>query len=642
MTRFALFLSLGLAAGLAPGCTCKPDPAPSDSGMTCVPDELLCDGDVFQQCSAEGLPVNVQDCATTDQVCVPGQGCLACFPNLQTCDGLDIYQCSPDGLVNELLGSCDGEAGDTCSAGMCANACDLAAINRSNVGCTYWAVDLDNANVGFNLNAASQQFAVVISNPSALIAEVTVTVNDAPFGAPPFEREVDFEVVPPGDLRVIALDPREVDGSPAFEFNTGTNSAVTSNAYKISSTAPIVAYQFNPLDNANVFSNDASLLVPVEALDHEYRVLGWPQTIANVPEQPLIDSREDLRAFLTIVGVDEPTVVNVTLSTAIVGDGGMIPAATPGQMLTFTIGPYDVVNLETGSFGADFSGTIVAADKSVAVFSGSEASDVPTWDTRQTRLCCADHLEEQLFPISTLGLNFVGAKSPARSPMVLAAGGSVAVVDEPEYWVVMAVSEGTTVTTNLPPPQDSFVLFEGQSKVLVSYGDFTIHGSGPLIVGQFMASQETTGISFDLPGGDPAFLLVPPVEQFRDSYLFLTPDKYAFDYVVITAPSGAAISMDGIPLSEEPWASSCELAPAGALTDNTSGETTFYDAIRCQLSFPMIVAGSPPDNILPGMQNDGVHTIEADVPVGVTVGAFDAFVSFSYAAGLNLEQINIF
>ena len=33
------------------------------------------------------------------------------------------------------------------------------------------------------------------------------------------------------------------------------------------SSVPVVAYQFNPLENVNVFSNDASLLKPAEALD---------------------------------------------------------------------------------------------------------------------------------------------------------------------------------------------------------------------------------------------------------------------------------------------------------------------------------------------------------------------------------------
>src|SRR5207244_10445478 len=60
-----------------------------------------------------------------------------------------------------------------------------------------------------------------------------------------------------------------------------------SHAYRVKSSFPVVAYQFNPLENVNVFSNDASLLKPVEALDPGgsteglmYAVLGWPQTIA--------------------------------------------------------------------------------------------------------------------------------------------------------------------------------------------------------------------------------------------------------------------------------------------------------------------------------------------------------------------------
>ena len=68
-------------------------------------------------------------------------------------------------------------------------------------------------------------------------------------------------------------------------FNSGTGTAVTRHAYKVTSDYPIVAYQFNPLDNEMVFSNDASQLLPFTGLNTgvglAYVVPGWPQTIAK-------------------------------------------------------------------------------------------------------------------------------------------------------------------------------------------------------------------------------------------------------------------------------------------------------------------------------------------------------------------------
>jgi len=57
----------------------------------------------------------------------------------------------------------------------------------------------------------------------------------------------------------------------------------------------------------------------------------------------------------------------------------------------------------------------VHADKPVAVFTGSEASDVPFFTTFAIRDCCADHLEEQLFPTSAMGTQFVAVKTPLRT-----------------------------------------------------------------------------------------------------------------------------------------------------------------------------------------------------------------------------------
>ena len=48
--------------------------------------------------------------------------------------------------------------------------------------------------------------------------------------------------------------------------------------------------------------------------------------------------------------------------------------------------------------------------------------------------------------------------------------------------------------------------------------------------------------------GDPAMALAVPVEQFRTSYLFHAPTNYETNYVDVTAPMGATVTLDGAPL----------------------------------------------------------------------------------------------
>src|SRR5690606_37379666 len=100
--------------------------------------------------------------------------------------------------------------------------------------------------------------------------------------------------------------------------------------------------------------------------------------------------------------------------------------------------PFDVINLETAGLNADFTGTLVTADRPVAVFVGSEASDAPRFETYSTRQCCADHLEGQLFPNQTLGMRFIIGRMPPRSVALNNAfldptRDSVAEPNEPEW-----------------------------------------------------------------------------------------------------------------------------------------------------------------------------------------------------------------
>ncbi len=634
-TAFALALALS---------ACKPG---ISEDAICTPGETRCSTNHFQLCSDNGETwVEKEDCG--ENVCALFLGCVACVPGGRGCDGFDIVRCNPDGTGDDVIGTCEASQGDVCNNGECINACQLAAQSRDYEGCEYWAVDLDNAVIADQGAASAQQFSVVLSNASELPAQVTVdfvcrdidAMNPA-YGCTVgewFAVEEDLPVTP-GGLAIIDLDPREVDGSSAPNLNDGPGTFRTMGAYRVRSTAPLIAYQFNPLENVNVFSNDASLLLPTSALDYQYIVLGWPQTIA-LTDDPLTNANIDLRAFLTIVGTEDDTDLQVLLRTDILG-GSDIPAARSGDRITLRINRGEVINLETSGFNADFTGTEIRVDdinKPVAVFIGSEASDSPFYESRLQRSCCADHMEQQVFPERAFGDSFIAVKTPNRSVYLKAGGWDVGVnTDEPEYWRVMATQEDTRVFTNLPPPYDRIPLQRGEAALIEARRDFTIRGTSPIAVAQVPGSQKTTGIPSTLPGGDrppggdPSLILLPPIEQWRDQYLFLVPNKYAFDFLLIAAPIGTEILYDGLPIADV--IDNCEYEIVGKLGEGDN--EVEYIAMRCPLSQPH------PGDV--GFQDDGVHSLEAanGNSFGLVVWGWDSFVSYGYPGGANVRLINL-
>ncbi len=459
----ALVAALAVSCGFDRGDRWLPDEGRGGQ-PACELDAQRC-GDGIERCvtTTEGVGwVTIEDCDAQGKVCAPSLlKCTDCVPDAVECDEQTPRTCSSDGSGFVSSGSaCDTQPGVACRSGTCTDLCASAAERRSNVGCEYWAVDLDNAMIDDSLNAAAQQFAVVVSNPQPdLSATVTIEQDDSAVGAAGAPTQVASAEVPPLGLRVFKLGPREVDGSPEGEYNTGSHTALTRQAYRVTSTVPIIAYQFNPLENVNVFSNDASLLKPVEALTYDpgtlsnaYVVLGWPQTIASTddpatnfnPNNPI-----DLRSFVTIVATREATSIRVRPTARIIGSDS-VPSIDAGGELAIKLEPFEVLNLETDDFNADFTGSAIDADQPIVVFSGGEASDAPFFDSLSGRQCCADHLEEQLDPRRTAGRRFVATVSANRTRALSEAGASIATVTQTDHFRVIAATErGANITTTL-------------------------------------------------------------------------------------------------------------------------------------------------------------------------------------------------
>ena len=106
--------------------------------------------------------------------------------------------------------------------------------------------------------------------------------------------------------------------------------------------------------------------------------------------------------------------------------------------------------------------------------------------------------------------------------------------------------------------------------------------------------------------GDPGMALAVGKEQYRNSYLFHTPTNYTSSFVNIVAPTGATVTLDGVPVS-------------GFIAIGNSG----FGLARVSLSV-----------------GTGNHNISGTQPFGITVYGYGDYTSYWYAGGLNLTKLH--
>ena len=573
--------------------------------LVCEPGKKDCDGNTVIQCNVQGDKwADVQEC-TGQLGCVNGL-CPECYPGDLECKDGDSWTCKQDGSAWELAEECGG----TCMAGKCISPCGNDP-KMSNVGCDYWAVDLDNAKetdaLGITYDAENQQYAVVVSNISST-SEAKVTIHNS-------SNQVDQATVAAGSLHTFNLPAMNVVGSVKGML-----------AYRIQSTIPIVAYQFNPSENKGVFSNDASLLLPVHSLGKEYLVVSKMQDDPN------------FRGFVTIVGV-EPGETTVTVNpTGAVASGNGVPSLAAGSSEEFTLSQYEVLNLETAAMGEDLTGTWILADKRISVFGGSECASSPVtnlcengtckswpqWNCSTMKqcpaLCCCDHLEQQMIPVPAWGKHYAVGHSKFRG-------------NEADTWVVLAAEDGTGIQTN---PQVATIptLDGGEHFTFETKSDFELTANKPVLLVQFLSGEQapdpnpdtcmlgmcmtnlapcTTAqdcgpsampVAGDAGTGDPAMILLPATEQWRTDYMFLVPQNYnGGNFLTLVAPEGATVTLDG------------NVVAAGTIFGNGDFHASIIQV------------------------NAGVHIIQSAHPVSVMVHGYDSYVSYGYSAGMNVQNL---
>lgn len=579
---YKLLAFAAFVAACGPTASSTGDGGGSDVvGGMCAPGTSRCDGTRRLTCS-DGRWQVAEQCAN---VCDDELGCVLCQPGTGTCSGNMSRMCRDDGMGYVDV-YCDPLQGLTCDfeIGVCTGDCAPQNLGRNYIGCDYYPT------VTGNEVDSAFEFAVAVSNTTSAVANVHIEG-----GALTAPRTL---TVAPGDVAVERLpwvpQLKACNNEPGGQIECGSpqnlSALVAGGAYHLRSDRPVTVYQFNPLDYklpgsgcrdgtavaGCSYTNDASLLLPVNAMTGNYYVASypaWPTRTGTL-----------FPSFLTVTGTADGTQVTIAPSAATVAGGGL-PAFQAGVAQTITLNAGDVAQLF--STAGDLTGSLVRADKPVQVVSGHYCTEIPHGTT------ACDHIEESMIPYEALGNRYL-VTPPAVPPLP---NGKVRVVR------IIATEPNTTLQYD--PPQGAL------ATTLASAGDFTevagtvdsflITASAKVLVVQYLEGQEAAGNI-----GDPAMAVAVPIGQYRTDYQFHAPQNYTSNYVDIVAPMGANVTLDGVAVTG--------FSPIGA---------TGYGVVR-QLLSP---------------KPSGNYTITGDQPFGISVYGYGSWTSYFYPGGLDLSPI---
>ncbi|CAN0342647.1 unnamed protein product, partial [Laminaria digitata] len=551
----------------------------------CSPGERRClaeNSPLSERCGERGVSWE-RDTCDAGQICHNRQ-CIefSCVPARAICVGTDARAtCSPNAREVQNVVTCEDD--EICRAGACIDPCAEAAREGAYIGCDYVSQRLFNLYQQRDTNASGNAhlspFAIIAANPSRFHdARVTITnehgqahelLTNLRLVPDPVYQRSESTTVSSAIMR--AGEPLlELDGEARLVRIPPDSAAVLllappspneSGTYKITTTRPVVAYQFSPYCCNFTATNDASLLLPTASMGTRYRVFSYPTMFF---QESL--GFAGLDPYFYVVALEDETTIKVTDREPLtLASGDFDPVLLDseidqqGTSITFTA---DALERRVFTRSGDLSGALVESDKPVAVFVGHPCTFVPQEDW------ACDHLEEQLLPATTLGKNYLLPTFRLRNEPLFQADRN----REGIYWRLVA-EEDARVT--LSPSLQELELYEPSTfqtqgcltmatdgVIAMQAGDVcelglkgvaSLSSTGALAVAGVLSGHQSTGQdSYGTQAGDPSLFTAPPVEQYRRDYTFVTPPTFKKTFASIVAPEGAPVSYRGelVPDSE--------------------------------------------------------------------------------------------
>ena len=316
-------------------------------------------------------------------------------------------------------------------------------------------------------------------------------------------------VIPANTVRVFSMNAMHV---------VNASEQIAPKAIFVDSDVPIVVYTLNSL----ALSTDSYTAIPTKHCGTDYFTVNRP-TDWYRPGRTMnpLDRAPRVGEFMVMATEDATDVV---IQPRVRTRGGR----SAGQQFSVRLNKGDCYLVQaqaTRHGGDDLTGSSISSNLPIAVISGHMRSGVPTDSTLSK-----DHLVEQLPPVTKWGRTYATAQ--------------FAQIVRPDVFRMVASRSNQTVRLTTSAGTSTFTLSAPGSWRDTSLKEPAYWTSDePFLLTQFMSSS-TSGAY-----GDPAMVIVPPVEQFVNQSMFQFPvlettglDNQQFFYFINVVAEASALS----------------------------------------------------------------------------------------------------
>lgn len=360
-------------------------------------------------------------------------------------------------------------------------------------------------------------------------------------------------------------------------------------SFHVTSVNDIIVYAHNQA----VTTSEAFMVMPTNALDRGYYIMSY-----NSDAERSSESRTPSQ--FAVVATEDDTEIRITPSSDTRYNRYSYVTKTLNRGEVYLV----QADIDVMGSNYDLTGTMVNSSKPIAVFGGHQRATIPVTGGHSNP--SRDCLIEQIPPVTTWGRN--AFLTPYPQPAFITHLGV-------DMYRVLAAYDNTSIYLNdvLVSILDAGEAFDGP---LLVEGEIT--ATAPILVAQYKKTSQN--ISADKNDSDPFMMLIPPKEQYMDSYRVINLQAYEYSgnsnykqvydrqYITVVIPDSAisSLRLDNAVVSSWQFKS---IASSG------------FSYVNMAVS-------------------DGTHKVVADSKFGIYVYGYGYANSYGYIGGQSYIQIN--